>query len=184
MPQLTDNAGLLTSYLAKSRYAVARPHLRGRVLDFGCANGLLTQWCAPTAYLGVDIDEQSVAASRRERPGFRFETSLPAGEDFDTIVGLALIEHVKDPADLLRTLGQALRPAGVLVLTTPHPRMEWVHTAGAKVRLFSHEAHEEHEDLLDLPRMKELAAEADLKVCHYQRFLLGANQLFILARRD
>jgi len=152
MPQLTDNAGLLTGYLARSRYSVARPHLRGRVLDFGCANGLLTQWCQPAAYVGVDIDEQSVAASRRERPEFRFETSLPIDEGFDTVVALALIEHVKDPADLLCTLGEVLRPAGVLVLTTPHPRMEWAHTAGAKLRLFSHEAHEEHEDLIDLRR--------------------------------
>lgn len=184
MPQLTDNAGLLTGYLARSRYAAAQPHLRGRVLDVGCANGLLTQWCKPTAYVGVDIDEQSVAAARRDRPGFRFETSLPTDEEFDTVVALALIEHVKDPADLLHTLGGVLRPAGVLVLTTPHPRMEWAHTAGAKVKLFSHEAHEEHEDLIDLPRMKELAAEADLRVAHYQRFLFGANQLFILAKRD
>jgi 2-polyprenyl-3-methyl-5-hydroxy-6-metoxy-1,4-benzoquinol methylase len=182
MPQLDDNAGLLTGFLAAKRYEVARPHLRGRVLDFGCANGLLSQWCRPDAYLGVDIDAASIEIARRERPGFRFERELPADEQFDTIVALALIEHLKDPTGVLATLRPLLSPAGAIVITTPHPRIEWAHTLGAKVGLFSHEAHEEHEDLIDLPRMKEIAAGARLTVAHYQRFLFGANQLFLLSR--
>lgn len=181
MPQLDDNAGLLTGFLAAQRYKVARPHLRGKVLDFGCANGLLTQWCKPDAYLGVDIDAASIDIARRERPGFRFETELPAGEQFDTIVALALIEHVKDPSGLLATLRPLLSSAGAMVITTPHPRMEWAHTVGAKVHLFSHEAHEEHEDLINLELMKKVAADAGLAVTHYQRFLFGANQLFLIA---
>jgi 2-polyprenyl-3-methyl-5-hydroxy-6-metoxy-1,4-benzoquinol methylase len=182
VPQLDDNAGRLTGFLARRRYDVARPHLRGRILDFGCANGLLTQWCRPAAYLGVDIDTQSIEIARKAHPQFRFETSLPAGEQFDTVVALALIEHVKDPAGLLGTLAATLRPAGALVVTTPHPRMEWAHTAGAKLGLFSQEAHDEHEDLIDHARMVELAATSQLTVSGYQRFLFGANQLFVVTK--
>lgn len=180
MPQLDDNAGLLTRFLAAKRYDAARPHLCGRVLDVGCANGLLSQWCRPDAYLGVDIDAASIEIARREHPGLRFETQLPTDEQFDTIVALALIEHVKDPTGMLATLRPLLTPVGHMVITTPHPRMEWAHTLGARLHLFSHEAHEEHEDLLDLARMKQVAAEAGLTIAHYGRFLFGANQLFIL----
>ena len=181
MPQLDDNAGLMTGFLAAKRYKVAGPHLRGRVLDVGCASGLLSQWCQPDAYLGVDIDAASIEIARRERPGYRFETQLPTDEQFDTIVALALIEHVKDPTGLLATLRPLLSPTGAMVITTPHPRMEWAHTLGARVRLFSPEAHEEHEDLIDLSRMKQIAADAQLAVVHNQRFLFGANQMFLLA---
>ena len=180
MPQLDDNAGLLTGFLAAKRYAVARPHLRGRVLDVGCANGMLSQWCQPDAYLGVDIDAESIGIARRQRPDFRFATQLPTDEHFDTIVALALIEHVKDPAGLLATLRPLLSQAGAIVITTPHPRIEWAHTLGAKVHLFSQEAHEEHEDLIDLARMRQIAADGGVTVAHYQRFLFGANQLFLL----
>lgn len=180
MPQLDDNAGVLTGYLARQRSEVARPHLRGRILDIGCANGHMATWCRPDAYLGVDIDPASIEIARREHPDYRFDTSMPTDEQFDTIVALAMIEHVKDPAGVLASWRPLLTGAGCVVLTTPHPRVEWVHTAGAKVKLFSQEAHDEHEDLIDLARMKELVVGSGLEVYHYQRFLYGANQLFLL----
>ena len=58
--------------------------------------------------------------------------------------------------------------------------MEWAHTAGARVGLFSHDAHEEHETLLDRDAINEIATAAGLAVERYRRFLLGANQLAIL----
>ncbi len=57
--------------------------------------------------------------------------------------------------------------------------MEWAHTAGARVGLFSHERTRSTRTFIDLPQMKQFAAKAGLKVDMYRRFLLGANQLFI-----
>ena len=81
------------------------------------------------------IDPASLDTARRERPGFRFDSALPVDEEFDTIVILAVIEHVKDPTGLLAKLSPLLSKAGAMVITTPHPRMEWAHTVGAKVHL-------------------------------------------------
>jgi 2-polyprenyl-3-methyl-5-hydroxy-6-metoxy-1,4-benzoquinol methylase len=180
VPQLDDNAGLLTGYLARRRYAAARPHLRGRVLDVACASGALTEWCQPDSYIGVDIDERSIEIARERYPKFRFETELPFEETFDTIAVLALIEHLTKPAEFLIDLQPMLRPDGLIVLTTPHPRLEWAHDLGAKVHLFSREAQEEHETLIDRRRMDQLALDAGLEVFHFDRFLFGANQLFLL----
>jgi 2-polyprenyl-3-methyl-5-hydroxy-6-metoxy-1,4-benzoquinol methylase len=180
VPQLDDNAGLLTGYLAKKRYSAARPHLRGRVLDVACASGALAEWCDPDSYVGVDIDVRSIELARERHPNHRFETELPFEETFDTIAVLALIEHLTKPGEFLTDLLPMLRPDGLVVLTTPHPRLEWAHDVGAKVHLFSREAQEEHETLIDRRRMEQLALDAGFEVFHFTRFLFGANQLFLL----
>ena len=174
------DAGLLSSSLVRARLRVARPYLAGRVLDFACGHGQLAQVCNPAEYLGFDIDTRKIGLARQHFPGYRFQATLPADERFDTIAALAFIEHVA-PEPYLKQFAELLRPAGRIVLTTPHPAYEWVHTSGARLRLFSPEAHDEHEDLLSHDRMAELADSVSLRLVASRRFLFGANQLFVLA---
>ena len=175
-----DRAGSLSGWLQNRRFAIVAPHLRGTVLDFGSHHGVLTRLCRPDAYLGIEIDDDFIATARRLHPEYEFLKELPPDRQFDTIAALAVIEHVKDPGALLALLAQALAPGGSIVLTTPHPRLEWVHTAGARIGLFSQHAHDDHEDLLDRAALTKLAAPAGLTLVHYKRFLLGANQMFVL----
>jgi len=96
------------------------------------------------------------------------------------IAALAMLEHVHDPLDLLTRWAGMLNPGGRIVITTPHPSFEWVLTFGAKLGLFDRHSLDEHDDLLNLARIKQLAAGAGLELERYRRFLLGANQLFVL----
>jgi 2-polyprenyl-3-methyl-5-hydroxy-6-metoxy-1,4-benzoquinol methylase len=162
---------------------IVRPLLRGRVLDYGCNTGALAAMCRPDAYLGVDINESSLELARAAHPEFEFHTKVSEHERFDTIAALALIEHVADPGDLLARWAGMLAPGGAIVLTTPHPSFEWTHTLGANLRIFSDHAHEEHEELLDRGRLRELADAAGLEIETYRRFLAGANQLVVLRRK-
>jgi len=175
-----ERGGSLSLWLQRRRFDIANPYLRGRVLDFGSHQGVLTQYCKPDAYLGVEHDPQFIAVARQLHPEYRFVTELPEGETFDTVAALALIEHIKDPGALLALWAKVLAPGGHIVLTTPHPRFEWVHTVGAKAGLFSHHAHEDHENLIDRALMARLASPAGLVIDRYKRFLFGANQLFVL----
>lgn len=177
-----ERGGSLSMWLQRRRLEIGVPYLRGRVLDFGSHRGVLTRYCTPEAYLGVEIDADSIAAAREAHPDYTFVTELPAGEKFDTVAAFALIEHIDDPGALLATWAKVLAPGGRIVLTTPHPNFEWVHTVGAKVGLFSHHAHDDHEDLIDKSRMIDLAAPSGLVVEAYRRFLFGANQLFVLGQ--
>jgi 2-polyprenyl-3-methyl-5-hydroxy-6-metoxy-1,4-benzoquinol methylase len=179
MAQLVE-AGLLSHWLVRRRQQAVRCHLAGRVLDFGCGVGTLAAICDPAGYVGVDTDPRKIEIARRERPGHRFDTTLPEGERFDTVAALAFIEHVRDPAGYLRRFGELLSAGGRIVLTTPHPSLEWVHTSGARIGVFSHAAHDEHEELIDKTRMQELLAGTHLRLDAYRRFLFGANQLFVL----
>ena len=74
-----------------------------------------------------------------------------------------------------------LAPGGRLVLTTPAPRLEWAHDLGARLGLFSRAGAAEHQSLMDGREMARLAAAAGLAVVARRRFLVGANQLFVLA---
>lgn len=181
---MADQAsGLLSPWLRKRRQKKARPYIRGRVLDCGCGVGTLSEMCRPDSYLGVDVDEWSIDVARKTHPRFRFDTDLPETGEFDTIVALAVIEHISDPVALLERFKSRLGAEGRIVLTTPHPSIEYVHTIGARIGLFSAHASEEHERLIDYGRMKELSAKAGLVIEKYECFLLGANQLFVLRRR-
>jgi 2-polyprenyl-3-methyl-5-hydroxy-6-metoxy-1,4-benzoquinol methylase len=177
-------AGALSWWLTKARIAAASNSLSGRVLDYACGVGALAEICQTDSYVGYDHDPRKVAIARQDRPGYTFVDSAPQGELFDTVAALAFIEHVADPAAMMSELAGYLHPGGTIVLTTPHPKLEWVHTAGAKIGLFSSAAHDEHEDLIDRRRMVALVAGTDLSLVEYRRFLLGANQLFVLRRRS
>lgn len=178
--------GKLSPYLREQRFRAAERYLaKGRVLDIGCGIGMLTRYVSADRYLGVDLDRGSVEDARREHPTYRFMTlddfaSHDPTEQFDTIVGLAVIEHVPDPKAWLAEMKRRLAPGGRMVLTTPHPRLEWAHTVGARLGLFSRAASEEHNVLIDQKLMKRFAGDTGLRVGEFKRFLYGANQLFIL----
>ncbi len=174
--------GLLSPFLQRQRLNAARPFLKGRVLDIGCGNGALTEFCLPESYYGYDYDAATLAVARATHPKFRFEQDFPNNELFDTVVGLAIIEHLPRPAEDMRKWASFLDQNGSLVLTTPHPSLEWAHEFGSRIGLFSAGAAEEHEQLINRKLMEGLAEEAGLVVGTYRRFLFGANQLFVLKR--
>ncbi|MGB9662694.1 MAG: class I SAM-dependent methyltransferase [Moorellaceae bacterium] len=177
--------GLLSSFLRSQRLKAVRPYIRGRVLDVGCGAGALADMVAPDFYLGVDIDEQSLAKARKLHPNHCFQSVLPPAESaFDTVVALAVIEHVPDPAAFLYDLAARLKkaPGSWIVCTTPHPSVHWIHTAGARVGLFSRHASKEHRSLLDRTRLDSLGKECGLKLVIYKRFLFGTNQLALFRR--
>ena len=175
------DAGLLSGWLVSERLRAARPHLVGSVLDFACGHGQLAQVCDADSYLGYDIDSRKVEVARQHFPGYRFQTTLPEGQSFDTVASLAFIEHVA-PEPYLKQFADLLRPGGRIVLTTPHPAFEWVHTVGARLHVFSPAAHDDHEDLISVDGMAQLAERLSLRLVTSQRFLFGANQLFVLVR--
>jgi len=178
------NEGILSPYLRRKRIKAVIPYLKGRVLDFGCGAGVLAAQVDSEKYLGVEIDEISLQKAKSRFPAHQFSRSFPmSGEKFDTVVSLAVIEHVGDPVSFLRELAEFLND-GQLVITTPHPSVDWVHDLGSKIGLFSKHANEEHGDLLDQAHLKMMGFQAGLKLDIYSRFLFGANQVAVYSKGD
>lgn len=174
--------GLLSPFLRQQRLKIATPYLKGRVLDVGCGSGVLAGLVDTKSYLGVEVNEISLNRAKAHFPAHSFQNSLPSIEEkFDTVISLAVIEHVADPLAFLESLVRNLKhdSAARIVITTPHPTAGWVHDMGALIGLFSKHANEEHEELLDQNKLFDLGQRAGLVLFNYQRFLFGVNQLAV-----
>ena len=104
----------------------------GRLLEVGCAYGFfLDEARSRFAHrTGTDYSPAALekARGRADRVILGGTAQLPtdaAGELFDCIAVIHVIEHVYDPQDFLRTLAGHLRPGGWMVLATPDMGSLW-----------------------------------------------------------
>ncbi|PWB38882.1 MAG: methyltransferase type 11 [Parcubacteria group bacterium] len=174
--------GLLSGYLRKSRAELARPFLKGTILDFGCGVGYLAGFVPNSKYIGVDRDRESLHVAKKNYPQHVFIEQLPPSGSYDTIIALAVIEHLPDPKALLSVLSALLAEGGKIIITTPHPVSDNVHWFGAKLGIFSRAAHEEHEHLFDKKSFNLILPASGLEILEYRRFLFGMNQLFVIGK--
>lgn len=177
------NEGLLSPFLRLQRINKSKPFLRGNILDYGCGAGLLAPLVLPENYIGYDTDESVIKKAQKDYPNYRFQAnSVTPRHNFDTVISLAVIEHVLNPIMFLKELTGYLKINSLsrIILTTPHPSIEKIHIMGAKIGIFSQHASEEHQTLLDRNKIIEISNQTDLKLIRYDRFLLGANQLIVL----
>ena len=100
-----------------------------RILDIGCGGGLL---CEPMARLGAEVvgadaAERNipVAQVHAQQSGLEIdyrhttaEAMAAAGEQFDVILNMEVVEHVADPLAYLTACHQLLKPGGLHICST------------------------------------------------------------------
>jgi SAM-dependent methyltransferase len=101
-----------------------------RVLDIGCAGGYLGEILAEHGFSVTGIDLPGTA----HPPGIHFvaadlDGGLPALEGcFDYILCADVLEHLREPAGLLRECRERLAPGGALIASLPnsgHAYFRW-----------------------------------------------------------
>lgn len=100
-----------------------------RILDVGCGGGLIAEPLARmgATVVGIDASERNVktAATHADGAGVPVEyRCIPAedlaaaGERFDVVVALEIVEHVADVDLFLQALSHLLNPGGLLFMAT------------------------------------------------------------------
>ena len=98
-----------------------------RVLDVGCGGGILSEALAESgaSVLGIDLAESALQAAEAHRAGqaveYRLESSRETaarGEVFDVVTCMEMLEHVADPAAVLRDIHALLKPGGWAFFST------------------------------------------------------------------
>ena len=100
-----------------------------RLLDIGCGGGLLSE---PMARLGASVVGADaaprnipVAQLHAEQSGLDIdyrhttaEAMAAAGEQFDAVLNMEVVEHVASPLDYLTACRQLLNPGGLMICST------------------------------------------------------------------
>jgi 2-polyprenyl-6-hydroxyphenyl methylase / 3-demethylubiquinone-9 3-methyltransferase len=112
------------------RNAAHLPCLDGlRILDIGCGGGLL---CEPLARLGADVvgadpSANNITAAKLHAGRFGLaidyrvtaaEALAAAGERFDVVLAMEVVEHVADVGLFVRCCADMVRPGGLMVAAT------------------------------------------------------------------
>jgi 2-polyprenyl-3-methyl-5-hydroxy-6-metoxy-1,4-benzoquinol methylase len=106
---------------------LCRPHLGASVLEVGSGVGSITERLAQgRSMLATEISDDCLAALERRFANVsnvrvaRLDLRDPAGdEQFDSVVMINVLEHIRDDAGALSDLRRLLRPSGTLVLYVP-----------------------------------------------------------------
>jgi 2-polyprenyl-6-hydroxyphenyl methylase / 3-demethylubiquinone-9 3-methyltransferase len=100
-----------------------------RLLDIGCGGGLLSE---PMARLGAEVVGVDAAAGNipvAQLHALRSELAIDyrhgtaealvaAGERFDVVLNMEVVEHVAEPATYLSACRELMRPGGMMICST------------------------------------------------------------------
>ena len=107
----------------------ALPFAGLKVLDIGCGGGILSESVARLGgtVLGVDVTEKNLAVARLHAQwnGLAIDYRLAdveqlaaAGEVYDLVLNMEVVEHVERRPDFLAQCGRLVRPGGIMVVAT------------------------------------------------------------------
>lgn len=109
--------------------AQPKPFAGLRLLDIGCGGGLLSEPMARlgATVIGADAAERNIPVARIHamEQGLEIdyrhstvEAIAAAGERFDIVLAMEIVEHVADPQAFLTTCRAVLNPGGLFIAST------------------------------------------------------------------
>jgi len=96
---------------------------RFRLLDVGCSTGALLMTAQRCQIDGEGVEPAKRAAQAAQAAGLKVfngtlaEASIPPGS-FQAVTLMEVIEHLRDPGEVLREVRRILMPSGVLIVGT------------------------------------------------------------------
>lgn len=96
-----------------------------RILDLGCSAGYVAERAADLGHTVTGVDLYEVDGVRSRVHDFvqaDLDHGIPAsvGRDFDIVLAADVVEHVRNPEQILRQIAGVLRPGGALIVSVPN----------------------------------------------------------------
>jgi 2-polyprenyl-3-methyl-5-hydroxy-6-metoxy-1,4-benzoquinol methylase len=159
--------------------------LRNRkVLEIGCGLGFFSVQFKEKGgnVLGVDVDEKSLVYLTREHGIQTTQVDVDSqplpGGGFDLIFIGEVLEHINDPAGLVRKVADALDPDGTAILTTP--ALEgWLTKTPGKQLAHDHGAQKHERIGFSREELEALAADAGLDFVDHRYCVFTLAELFM-----
>ncbi|KPN64701.1 3-demethylubiquinone-9 3-methyltransferase [Aliiroseovarius crassostreae] len=164
-----------------------KPFAGLRILDIGCGGGLLSE---PMARLGADVvgadaTERNIPVARAHAEEMELEIDYrhttaeaieEAGERFDVVLNMEVIEHVADPLAFLISCQNLLKPGGLLLCSTinRNPKSFMVAIVGAEhVMRWLPKGTHEWSKFITPDELEDLLAESMLRVVDRKGFVFN-----------
>ena len=160
-----------------------------RVLEFGCATGYMSRVLKERlgcTVVGVEIDPEAARLAEQycervlvgDAEKIDFAAEL-AGEEFDVVLFADVLEHLKEPAEVLRRIRPFVADDGVVVASIPN-----IAHASVRLSLLRGEFRYREWGLLDDTHLRfftrasiqDLFEETGYLVTHWQRQRLDAGE--------
>ena len=155
-------------------YIDAQAHLQGKnVLDVGCGGGILSESMAlrgADSVLGIDMAEKSLAVAQLHAEQTQLsnisyrcisveDLANEMPQAFDVVTCMEMLEHVPDPASIIRSCAKLVKPNGKVFFSTINRNPKsYLHRL---FQLFSQLLHIEHFSYLPIFFYIK-------QICHYQ----------------
>ena len=162
-----------------------------KILDIGCASGRMGSELKKKGYIvwGADISGTAIEEARSVLDGiYEFDIQSPwpleqMSSDFDAILFGEVLEHVFDPEFVLKNAIKALKPDGVIVITTPN-FLTWTNRIKFMFGLFTYQDQGMfdfgHIRWFTYPYLKKVLQNSSLEICAENHIVFPNKLNFIL----
>jgi SAM-dependent methyltransferase len=179
----------LDRILQRQRIQQVKPYIipGSRLLDIGCADGLLFKLLGDQLDGGIGIDPtlaEPVDLGKFQLLAGWFPQVLPVGATFDAITLLAVLEHIPRDSqpEFTRACIDLLNPGGRILITVPSPVVDLILAVLRFLRLIDGMSLEEHYGF-DPSQVDQLFSGNGVILVKHKRFQFGVNNLFVFGRK-
>jgi 2-polyprenyl-3-methyl-5-hydroxy-6-metoxy-1,4-benzoquinol methylase len=154
-------------YFKKKIQDIKKIILPSNLLDIGCAMGILLEEARRVGVraTGIDISRDAVIYCRKKKLDVLEGTLSSIGgklhnNSFDVVTAFEIIEHERNPLEMMRRVHTLLKNDGIAVLTTPNHDSFWRKIMG---KWWVGYRHSEHVTFWDPTTLRELFQRAGFK---------------------
>jgi len=155
-----------------------------RLLDVGCSSGALLLVAKECGYESEGVEPARQAAATAAGMGFKVFPGLLqdagyADNSFDVVTLFEVIEHLLEPAALLKEIRRILKPGGLLLIGTGNADSWTVKLLGARWEYFDIRSHGGHISFFN-PNSIALLAER----CDFHLYNVSTKRVNLAERGD